>query len=58
MVKAIQELKAENDLLKAEVRTLRTTIAEEVRKEVRALLTKAIQNNEISSTVISSETTD
>ena len=58
MVKAIQELKTENDALKAEVRTLRTSIAEQVRKEVKALLTKAIQNNEASTAVTLGESTD
>ena len=48
MVKAIQELKTENDALKGELRSLRASIAEEVKKEIRAELAKVEWNNETS----------
>jgi hypothetical protein len=52
MVKAIQELKAENGALKAEVVNLRASIAEEVKKEVRTVLLKAVQQ-EVAKTKVS-----
>lgn len=46
IVKAIQELKTENDELKNEVITLRASIAERVKKEVKAALLKAVQQED------------
>ena len=46
MVKAIQELKTENDALKKEVGTLRASIIEQVKKEVKAALLKAVQQED------------
>ena len=43
MVKAIQELKNENDELKNELVALRASIAEQVKKEVKAAFLKAVQ---------------
>jgi hypothetical protein len=43
MVKAIQELKIRNEALRNELVTLRGSIAEQVKKEVRAVLLKAFQ---------------
>lgn len=40
MVKAIQELKAENDALKSEIVVLRSSIPEQIKKEVQAALLK------------------
>jgi hypothetical protein len=55
MVKAIQELKAENDALKGEVVTLRSTIAD-VRKEVTAALQKSAQQEDAKTKVSLNET--
>ena len=43
IVKSIQELKAENDSLKSEISQLRASITEQVRKELRTALQRAIQ---------------
>jgi hypothetical protein len=56
MVKAIQELKTENDALKNEVVTLRSTISEEVKKEVRTVLLKAAQQDDAKTKVSLNET--
>ena len=46
MVKAIQDLKTENDALKNELIALRSSLAEEVKKEVKEILLKAVQAEE------------
>jgi trimeric autotransporter adhesin len=51
MVKAIQELKAENDALKNQFVMLRSTIADEVQKEVKAVLLKADHQEDVKTSV-------
>jgi len=46
MVKAIQELKAENDRLCTEVIKLRASVSEQVKEEVRRVLLKTVQSGE------------
>jgi len=55
MVKAIQELKSENDVLKKELATLRASVAEQVNKEVRNALTKLMQEEKEAATMVSSK---
>ncbi len=58
MVKAIQELKSQNDALKNELVTLRGSIAEQVKKEVRTVLLKAVQPDDKSAKVSLNESKD
>lgn len=51
MVKAIQELKTENDALKNELATLCTSIDEQVKKEVKSALLKAVQQDDATAKV-------
>jgi hypothetical protein len=56
MVKAIQELKAENDALKNQVLTLRSTIADVVKKEVQTALLRAARQEDVKTKVSLNET--
>lgn len=56
MVKAIQELKNENDVLKNELVALRASIAEQVKKEVKAALLKAVQQEDTTTKVSLNDT--
>jgi hypothetical protein len=56
MVKAIQELKTENDALKNELVTLRTSIAEQVKNEVKTALLKPVQQEDATTKVSLNDT--
>jgi hypothetical protein len=56
MVKAIQELKNENDALKNELVALRASIAEQVKNEVKAAFLKAVQQEDATTKVSLNET--
>jgi hypothetical protein len=56
MVKAIQELKAQNDALRNELVAMRASIAEQVKKEVRTVLLKAVQSDDKQTRVSLNET--
>ncbi len=46
MVKAIQELKSENDALKKEITRMHSTIAKQVKEEIRSVLLNAVRDKE------------
>ena len=56
MVKAIQELKKENNALRNELVALRASIVEQVKNEVRSVLLKAVQTDDKSARVSLNET--
>lgn len=58
MVKSIQNLKSENDALRKELTALRTLIAEQVTKEVKTVLLRAIQNEATTQRVSLNKTSD
>jgi hypothetical protein len=56
MVKAIQELKSETDALKNEVVNLRASIAEQIKKEVKIAMLKAVQQEDVKTKLSLNET--